>query len=143
MQSTDAPQHRLTFYMQYRILIFVLAPLLILLLLFRGYGLYGLIEILLCLAMLFLVYRRRLTLTEGGLEYRSAFTTIHAQWSEVQAVVRRRPLGPLPLTVESLSISRGNLPQEEHAFIPLTQFGKWRQSELGKVLQERLPTLFP
>lgn len=92
------------------------------------------------LFLLILGLRRRLRLTQDGIEYRDSFTTDHVPWAQVARLVSRRTLGIW--TVEGLEV-RARSPRPRDHFIDLTQFSKsWRQDSIGAILREKAPHLF-
>jgi len=149
MQSTDPPRLPATFHQQYRTILVFLGILMTALSLLNvviatGSRPLWLIQLFIWPSIAFITYRTRLVLTDEGLQYRSAFTTTHAKWSEVSSLVTRRSLGPLTVSVESLSVKLAGSAHGNHLFVPLAQFGRsWRQGQLGTMLRERGPHLFP
>ena len=96
--------------------------------------------LLLWVYLLALAFRRRLALTQLGLDYTDFFTTAHIPWSQVTRLVSRRVLGIWP--VEGLEVWMASAPPKEF-FIDLTQFSKsWRQTAIGSILRTRSPQLF-
>jgi hypothetical protein len=92
------------------------------------------------LFLLILALRRRLVLTQQGLEYTELFTTAHVPWAQVTGLVSRKTLGIWP--VEGLQ-ARTQPPRPKELFIDLTQFNRsWRHDPLGTILRGRLPHLF-
>jgi len=96
--------------------------------------------IVLWLFLLILALRRRLVLTQQGLEYTDSFTTAHVPWAQVSRLISRRTLGIWP--VEGLEVWTAS-PRPKDLFIDLTQFSKsWRQEALGAILRGKAPHLF-
>jgi len=92
--------------------------------------------------ILLIALRRRLAISQEGLEYDSEFTTLRVRWSEVKAIVKRRTINTLWWTTEALVI-RTDVPDSKEYFIDLRQFGRrWRHEPLGAVLQMKAPHLF-
>ena len=76
----------------------------------------------------------RLSLTEQGLEYRNAGSTIRARWDEVRKISRRHGRYGDRIVVVVATSSR---------VISLSQFGgQWRTGPLGQDLQRYAPRLF-
>jgi len=95
-------------------------------------------------ALIFVAYRRRLTLTDSGIEYRSSFSTVRAQWSQSDSIVARRVLSTAFINVEGIMVRTLEGPQFHRAFIPLSLFGnKWREEQLGQIVWAKAPHLFP
>lgn len=87
-----------------------------------------------------MVLRRRLVLTQEGLDFTDDFTTAHYAWSQVKGIITRKVLGIWQ--VEGLD-ARSGLPDPKQRFIDLTQFDRdWRQGDLGRALRVRAPHLF-
>jgi hypothetical protein len=92
------------------------------------------------LFLLLLALRRRLVLTQRGLEYTEFFTTAHVPWAQVTDLVSRKALGIWP--VEGLQVWT-QPPRPKDLFIELTQFNRsWRHDALGTILRGKLPHLF-
>jgi hypothetical protein len=90
--------------------------------------------------LLALALRRRLVLTDEGLQYTETFSTFHIPWAHVSRAESRRVLGVW--SIEGL-VAWEDTPQPHDVFIDLTQFDKsWRQGALAIALQKRHPNLF-
>ena len=141
----DSPD---VFHFRNRTLILIAAPPIALLCLMRIIGnlrseepwLNWLSGLVLWLFLLFVALRRRLVLSEQGLEYTEFFTTARVPWEQVTRLVSRKTLGIW--TVEGLEAWTPP-PKPRDIFIELTQFHRaWRRATLGTILQARLPRLF-
>lgn len=96
--------------------------------------------LVLWLFLILLALRRRLALTQHGLEYTDFFTTAHVPWAQVTRLVSRRTLGIW--FVEGLEVWTDS-PRPKDFFIDLTQFSRsWRRGALGAILEENAPHLF-
>jgi len=96
--------------------------------------------LVLWLFLLTLALRRRLVLTQHGLEYTEFFTTAFVPWAQVTGLVSRRALGIWP--VDGLQVWT-QPPRPKDLFIDLTQFNRsWRHDALGAILRGKLPHLF-
>lgn len=96
--------------------------------------------LVLWLFLFFLALRRRLALTQQGLEYTEFITTTYVPWAQVTRLVSRKTLGLwLVDGLEVWTVDSG----PKDLFIDLTQFGKsWRQEALGAILRKNAPHLF-
>ncbi len=136
------------FYLRNRTSILVLSPLV------AGFCVYRILVglnsgepwlswlagLLLWLFLFIIALRRRLVLTQHGLQYTESFTTIHIPWAQVTRLAVRRTLGIW--TVEGLEVWTGT-PKPKDRFIDLTQFGRsWKQEPLGAILRGSAPHLF-
>ena len=96
--------------------------------------------LVLWLFLLVLALRRRLVLTQHGLEYTEVFTTARVPWAQVTRIASRRTLGIWP--VEGLEVWTQS-PRPKDLFIDLPQFSRtWKQDPLGAILREKAPHLF-
>lgn len=96
--------------------------------------------LVLWLYLFVIALRRRLVLTQYGIEYTGFFTTVHIPWAHVVRLVSRRMLGIW--SVEGLEVWT-DPPRPKDLFIELTQFGRtWRHGALGAMLRSRAPGLF-
>jgi hypothetical protein len=136
------------FYVRNRKLILVFAPPLAILCAFRTLTgvnsgetyLNWLAGLVLWLFLLVLALRRRLLLTQQGLEYTSTFSTVHIPWAQVTRLVSRKSLGIWP--VDGLQVWTQSPRPKDH-FIDLSQFSRaWRLEQLGAILRELAPHLF-
>src|SRR3990172_7712899 len=136
------------FHLRHRTLILVASPLVAVLSFTRilaGLGsgeswLNWLLALVMWLLLLILALRRRLVLTQGGIEYTESLITAHVPWGNVARLVSRRTLGIWP--VEGLEVWT-ELPRPKDLFIDLTQFSSsWRQDALGAILRRKVPRLF-
>jgi len=85
------------------------------------------------------VFRKRLLVTEQGLEYRAFFTTKRARWTDVKSIVTKGLL----FAQEYLCITTESPESGEEEFIPLSYFDKsWKDHILGAILRERVPHIF-
>jgi hypothetical protein len=92
------------------------------------------------ICLLGLALRRRLVLTDEGLEYTESFSTIRIPWAHVSRLESKRILGVW--SIEGL-VAWEDTPRLRDVFINLTQFDKaWRQGALAFALQKRRPSLF-
>ncbi len=95
------------------------------------------------LYVLFNALRRRLVISEDGLEYTGDFSRLRVKWSEVKYIESRRQFLYLFWTTEGLVI-RTDLPDAKEHFVDLQQFSRnWRHEPLGQVLMMKAPHLFP
>jgi hypothetical protein len=96
--------------------------------------------LVLWLFLFLLALRRRLVLTEQGLEYTELFRTLHISWGQVVRLVSRRALGLW--RAEGLEVWADTAPQRG-LFIDLTQFSTtWRREAIGAILRAKVPHLF-
>jgi hypothetical protein len=84
--------------------------------------------------------RRRLVLTEQGLEYTDTFSTVRVPWPQVTRLLSRNVLGMW--RIEGLDVWTAS-PERKDRFIDLSQFSRfWRHESLGRILRERAPQVF-
>jgi hypothetical protein len=136
------------FYLRNRRHILVLAPPLAVLCAFKTLTgmnsgetyLNWLAGLVLWLFLLIVALRRRLVLTQQGIEYTDTFSTVHIPWAQVTRLVSRKTLGIFPVDgLEAWTQS----PRLADRFIDLSQFSRaWRLEQLGAILHERVPHLF-
>jgi hypothetical protein len=136
------------FYLRNRTLILVLSPLVATLCLSRILAgvksgepwLNWLAGLVLWLFLFTLALRRRLVLTQHGLEYTDSFTTARVPWGQITRLSSRRTLGIW--AVEGIELWTA-APKPKDRFIDLSQFSRsWRREPLGAILRERAPRLF-
>jgi hypothetical protein len=138
-----------TYHLRNRTLILVISPPIVLFCLYQiiAYQRAGapwlnwFFGLLLWCVLAYYALRRRLVLSEAGLEYRSDFSTLQVGWGQVVQLVSRRTLGVWQ--VDTLVVRSGS-PVSKEYFIDLTQFDRdWRQGNLGTILRQYAPQLFP
>ena len=136
------------FYLRNRTLILVLAPPLAAVCFLRTLAgvnsgdsyLNWLAGLVLWLFLLILALRRRLILTQHGLEYTDTFSTVHIPWAQITRLVSRKTLGIW--SVDGLE-AWTQFPRPKDLFIDLSQFSRsWRLEPLGAILRENAPHLF-
>ena len=136
------------FYLRNRTLIFVVAPPIAVYCFTRILAnqrsedpwLNWLAGLILWLFLLFLALRRRLALTDHGLEYTDSFTRVHIPWEQVTRLISRKALGFW--NIEGVEVWT-KPPRPKDLFIDLTQFNRsWRYGAIGEILKARIPHLF-
>jgi hypothetical protein len=136
------------FHLRNRTVILVLSPPIMILAFTRMLAglragepwLHWLAGFVLWLFLLILALRRRMVLTNEGLEYTEFLSTAYVPWAQVTRLVTRRTLGIWH--VEGLEVWTQS-PRPKDLFIDLAQFSRtWRQDPLGAILREKAPHLF-